>query len=205
MTCLIEVKCPDCNLPFVGRHGKGRKGDQRYLCQNEGCKTKSFMLEYHYRVRNRGIEKDIVKMAINSNGIRDTSRVPGVNKTAVMNVLKSKETLLLQVNPNITTMKFDDGSCVRFEPACEMAELDKQWSYVGNKANQRWLLLAIDHTTGTVPAYVFRKRKDEVIRQLQVLLEPSVSAVSSAMTGMHMSETLIWNLEWIFMYAKPHI
>ncbi len=45
MMCIFEVKCPDCNLPSVGRHGKGCKGNQQYLCQNEGCKTKSFMLE----------------------------------------------------------------------------------------------------------------------------------------------------------------
>ncbi len=64
MTCLIEVKCPNCNLPVVGRHGKGRKG------------------------------------------------------------------------------------------------------------NQRWLWLAIDHATEVVLTYVFEKRKDDVFRQLQTLLEP---------------------------------
>ena len=172
MTCLIEVKCPDCNLPFVGRHGKGRKGDQRYLCQNELCETKSFMLDYHYKACRRGVKKDIVKMAINSSGIRDTSRVLGISKTTVIKVLKSKEKCLLQVNPNIRTMEFASNSCVRLEPACDIAELDEQWSYVGNKANQRWLWLAIDHITGVVLAYVFGKRKDEVFRQLQTFLEP---------------------------------
>ena len=63
-------------------------------------------------------------------------------------------------------------SVKRLEPACEIAELDEQWSYVGNKANQRWLWLAIDYATGTFPAYVFGKRRDEVFRQFQALLEP---------------------------------
>ena len=61
---------------------------------------------------------------------------------------------------------------MRLEPACEIAELDEQWSYVGNKANQRWLWLAIVHVTGVVLAYVFGKRKDEVFGQLQTLSEP---------------------------------
>ena len=55
---------------------------------------------------------------------------------------------------------------------CEEAELDEMWSFVGSKANQRWLWHAIDHRTGEVLAYVFGKRKDEVFEQLKALLEP---------------------------------
>lgn len=52
------------------------------------------------------------------------------------------------------------------------AEIDEQWSYVGNKSNQRWLWHAIDHATGKVLAYVFGKRKDSVFKKLQALLKP---------------------------------
>jgi insertion element IS1 protein InsB len=61
---------------------------------------------------------------------------------------------------------------VRVELACEEAELDEQWSYVGNKSNQRWLWYAVDHMTNTVLAFVFGKRKDEVFKALKALLEP---------------------------------
>jgi IS1 family transposase len=60
---------------------------------------------------------------------------------------------------------------VRFVLA-EEAEIDEQWSYVGKKSNQRWLWHAIDHVTGHVLAYVLGKRKDDVFRELQGLLEP---------------------------------
>ena len=53
-----------------------------------------------------------------------------------------------------------------------MAELDEMWSYVGKKAEPRWLWHAIDHPSGTVLAYVFERRQDEVFRQLQELLAP---------------------------------
>ena len=46
------------------------------------------------------------------------------------------------------------------------------WSYVGSKANQRWLWHAIDQATGEVLAYVFGRRKDEVFLKLKDLLEP---------------------------------
>ena len=52
------------------------------------------------------------------------------------------------------------------------AEVDEMWSYVGKKAKPRWLWHAIDHWTGTVLAYVFGRRTDEVFLQLKALLEP---------------------------------
>src|SRR5215813_1076778 len=52
------------------------------------------------------------------------------------------------------------------------SELDEMWSYVGKKAEPRWLWHAIDHHRGTVLAYVFGRRKDAVFLQLQALLEP---------------------------------
>jgi len=61
---------------------------------------------------------------------------------------------------------------VRLELACEEAELDEQWSFVGNKSNQRWLWHAVGHATNTVLAYVFGKRKDTVFQDLQALLAP---------------------------------
>ena len=52
------------------------------------------------------------------------------------------------------------------------AELDAMWSYVGKKAEPRWLWYAIDHHSGHVLAYVFGRRQDAVFLQLQTLLEP---------------------------------
>ena len=52
------------------------------------------------------------------------------------------------------------------------SELDEMWSYVGKKANPRWLWHAIDPHSGQVLAYVFGQRKDRVFLQLQALLEP---------------------------------
>jgi insertion element IS1 protein InsB len=52
------------------------------------------------------------------------------------------------------------------------SELDEMWSYVGKKAEPRWLWHAIDHHSGTVLAYVFGRRQDVVFLQLQALLQP---------------------------------
>jgi len=52
------------------------------------------------------------------------------------------------------------------------SELDEMWSYVGKKAEPRWLWHAIDHHSGAVLAYVFGRRQDTVFLQLPALLEP---------------------------------
>ena len=52
------------------------------------------------------------------------------------------------------------------------AEIDEMWAYVGNKNEPRWLWHAINHRTGTVLAYVFGRRQDEVFLKLKALLEP---------------------------------
>ena len=45
------------------------------------------------------------------------------------------------------------------------SELDEMWSYVNKQAEPRWLWHAMDHHSGTVLAYVFGRRKDDVFLQ----------------------------------------
>jgi insertion element IS1 protein InsB len=52
------------------------------------------------------------------------------------------------------------------------SELDETWSYVGKKANPRWLWHAIDHHTGQVVASGGGRRQEEVFLGLRALLEP---------------------------------
>jgi insertion element IS1 protein InsB len=46
------------------------------------------------------------------------------------------------------------------------------WSFVGKKQEPRWLWPALAHHTGQVLAYVFGRRKDEVLLQLETVLAP---------------------------------
>ena len=54
----------------------------------------------------------------------------------------------------------------------EEAEVDEMWSFVGKKKAPRWLWHALDHHSGKVLAYVFGRRKDEVLLKLKALLAP---------------------------------
>ena len=87
---LIAVKCPDCGGIDIGKYGKSKTGLQRYKCKNAECKTTIFQLEYQNRGCKPGIEGEIIKMAVNASGIRDTARVLKISKKKVSDTLKKQ-------------------------------------------------------------------------------------------------------------------
>ena len=118
-------------------------------------------------------------MAMNASGIRDTARVLHVSPTTVLNELKKMAPDIQQVNQAALKHLPPEQVEVEICRAEELdqrrgltSELDEMWSYVGKKAEPRWLGHAIDHHSGMVLAYVFGRRKDEVFLQLQELLAP---------------------------------
>jgi len=77
----------------------------------------------------------------------------------------------VQVNPNFH--KSDKTELeVTLKPYCEAVEIDEQWSFVKNKSNQYWIWYAVEHSTNTILAYIFGKRKDDVFKELQQRLKP---------------------------------
>ncbi|WP_422448627.1 MULTISPECIES: IS1-like element transposase [unclassified Endozoicomonas] len=63
-------------------------------CCNDECGTKAFIPEYRYKAYEPGIKKQVAEMAINGSGIRDTSRVLGINKKTVINTFKKRKRLI---------------------------------------------------------------------------------------------------------------
>jgi len=72
------------------KSGCSVRGVQRYRCQQQDCPTKTFMQEYRYKAHEPGIKEQIVEMAINSSGIRDTARVLNISKNTVISTLKKR-------------------------------------------------------------------------------------------------------------------
>jgi insertion element IS1 protein InsB len=145
------LHCPYCQGTDIVRHGTTPEGKQRYRCRACPERGRTFLLEYSYAGQSPDVKQQIVEMAMNASGIRDTARVLHVSPTTVLKELKKR---------NLTSTK----------------SITRRWSIcaqsTGKKAEPRWLWHAIDHHSGTVLAYVFGRRQDAVFLQLQVLLEP---------------------------------
>ena len=84
----VVVQCPHCQSTKVIKAGKQANEAQRYRCQNEQCPRRIFLLHYQDRGRIPEIRRQVVDMAINGSGIRDTARVLRISPTTVIAVLK---------------------------------------------------------------------------------------------------------------------
>jgi len=84
----VPVQCPYCQSTKVIKAGKQANGAQRFQCQNGQCARRIFLLQYQDRGRAPEIHRQVVDMAINGSGIRDTARVLRISPTTVIAVLK---------------------------------------------------------------------------------------------------------------------
>ena len=73
------------------RQGTTLEGKQRSRCR--ACllgRGRTFLLEYSYAGQSPEVKRQIVDMAMNASGIRDTARVLHVSPTTVIKELKKK-------------------------------------------------------------------------------------------------------------------
>lgn len=80
-----KIDCPKCHSSDLCKNGHSLNGTQRWRCKH--C-NHFFQLEFTYRARVPGIKEKIYELALNSNGVRDTARILGINKNTVVNALK---------------------------------------------------------------------------------------------------------------------
>ena len=71
----VPVQCPYCHNTEVIKAGKQATGAQRYQCQNGQCERRIFLLHYQHRGRVPEVRRQVVDMALNGSGIRDTARM----------------------------------------------------------------------------------------------------------------------------------
>ena len=62
-------------------------------CRELLCEERTFVLDYTYSGQSRQVKQQIVDMAVNGSGIRDTARVLHVSTNTVMNELKKRDLL----------------------------------------------------------------------------------------------------------------
>jgi transposase-like protein len=87
---LVPVTCPYCQSNQIIKGGKTETGKQRYRYQQTTCSHRSFVLEPAYNGRLPQVKEQIIDMALNGSGIRDTARVLKISPTTVINELKKK-------------------------------------------------------------------------------------------------------------------
>lgn len=99
----VPVHCPHCQSKEVIKAGKHANGAQRYQCQNGQCTRRIFLLQYQDRGRVPEVRRQVVEMAMNGSGVRDTTRVLRISPTTMIAVLKK--------SPHASCRQPRDGTC----------------------------------------------------------------------------------------------
>jgi transposase-like protein len=82
---IIQVlHCPNCQGTDIIRHGEIRQGKQRYRCRKQRCAGRTFLPEYAYAGQSPEVKQQIIDMAMNASGIRDTARVLHISPNTVL-------------------------------------------------------------------------------------------------------------------------
>jgi len=106
----VPVHCPYCHSSEIIKAGKQANGTQRYQCQNGRCARRIFLLQYRDRGRVPEVRRQVVNMAINGSGIRDTARVLRISPTTVIAVLKKSRRAATRQPPIATSSSFTHHS-----------------------------------------------------------------------------------------------
>jgi transposase-like protein len=91
MMIIQVLHCPYCQGTDIVRHGATSEGKQRYRCRE--CRFgrgRTFLLEYTYTGQSPEVKQQIVDMAMNASGVRDTARVLRISPTTVLKELKKR-------------------------------------------------------------------------------------------------------------------
>jgi insertion element IS1 protein InsB len=85
---LVPVTCPYGHSAQVIKGGQTETGKQRYRCQQTTCSHRAFVREPAYKGRLPQVKEQIIDMALNGSGIRETARVLKISPSPVINELK---------------------------------------------------------------------------------------------------------------------
>ncbi len=87
---LQPIRCINCHGINIVKFGKTPEGKQRYKCREDSCDGRTFILDYSRPGSSRSVKKQIIDMAMNGSGVRDTARVLHVSPNTVTRELKKK-------------------------------------------------------------------------------------------------------------------
>jgi len=146
--CYEKITCPHCSSFNLKKNGKTRNKKQKYYCRD--C-HRQFITNYTYQGCRPEISSLILKMTLNSSGIRDISRVLAVSTNTILKAIRLAAEKLPPLRPPNHAQK---------------VELDEFWSFVGKKKNQRWTWLGLTSATRRIGAVVHGRRTDANCRKV---------------------------------------
>jgi insertion element IS1 protein InsB len=149
------IVCYHCDSENIVKNGKAPNGKQKYLCHDCGRQSREDPGSNAYSPERR---EEILSAYQERSSLRGLARTFGVSsRNTVTRWLKKAASL-----PSLAR------TLPPAPPPSEgvVLELDELWSFVGKKANKRWVWIALARHTRQVVAYVIGDRSQRTCRRL---------------------------------------
>jgi insertion element IS1 protein InsB len=142
---IVTYACSRCESPNVVRNGHDYKGSQKYHCKDCG----------RYGTLNAQQGYDALVQAQVKRGVLERVSLRGMERMLCV----SRRTISRWLIRWIDEVPVLETSLLPAEVG-DVLELDELWSFVGSKAQQRWLWLALCRRTRQVVAYWIGDRSE---------------------------------------------
>jgi IS1 family transposase/transposase-like protein len=148
---IITHVCPRCGSEKLVKNGHDYKGAQKYACK--GCGRYGTL--HGQTGYSETVQQQVKRGVLERLSLRGLERLLAISRRTVQRWLAG----WVQAVPALET------TLTPAEPA-DVLELDELWSFVGSKAQPRWLWLALCRRTRQVVAYFVGDRSETSCLQL---------------------------------------
>lgn len=135
---IVTHSCPKCGSLEMVRNGRDYKGAQKYYCK--ACDSYGTLTAQRGHVPE--VRAQIKRAVLERVSLRGIERIFRISRRTVHRWLEGWIAELPAIETTVAPVQADD-----------VLELDELWSFVGQKAHQRWLWLALCRRTRQVVAH----------------------------------------------------
>lgn len=142
---IVTYECPRCESLDLVKNGHDYKGAQKYHCKSCG-RYGTLQAQSGYSMH---VQEQVKRAVIERLSLRGIERIFGLSRRTVSRWLAQWISQVPALASNLLPAASDD-----------VLELDELWSFVGSKAQERWLWLALCRRTRQVVAYWLGDRSE---------------------------------------------
>lgn len=142
---IVTYECPRCGSLELVKNGHDYKGDQKFHCKS--CNRYGTLSAD--RGYSRQTRQQVKRAALERLSLRGMERVFGIARQTISRWLRQWINQVPDIVDSLLPARCDD-----------VLELDEMWSYVGQKAQKRWVWLALCRRTRQVVAYWIGDRSE---------------------------------------------
>ena len=156
------ITCYHCNSENIVKNGKAPNGKQKYLCHDCSRQSRENPGSNAHPPERR---QEILSAYQERSSLRALARTPSGSRATLSRAGSKKAARLPPLSRTLSPAP----------PSAEdlVLELDELWSFVGKKANKRWVWIALARHTRQVVAYVIGQRGERTCQRLWEMIPQS--------------------------------